>query len=613
MKNQKKLLAAIFLLFLILVYSGCGKLATDTYDMEDYCTQEDESVYDFSQALAEMENVIATAMYGNDSVLLYEELAEGNVLRKKIWLFSYLTGEKKLCSEIEETLKGRYVISSEYVTILSSCPLVLWNNYSDKIYIYSDDFSVCSTITLGKGEAPMKPLVGEAGFYFMDTATCKVYKQELAGLQKESEQIDYETFRDEAELVVGPDVYMADCSLDEVSKDGNRIRLYAENLYDNQYYYFIYNVQTCLFEEMYCLEDKKYALWNSWDYEQYFAQVKPSAVARYRMIDYEAEKSYETKIEPEILYSYVECDANIVKGQEKILFYVIDEEKEKITEYYLWDYKKAEAQEEETKVERMMADMPGEIDYNELTKKAEKLEAEFGINILMGENVACSFEAYDYKQVTDEERIWNALEELELAMDAFPDGMCAEMTEESALGFNVYLCGSFSPKNKENISDAGAFFVFDHGYYNLAMNIMLDNTEANVIHEMTHAIDYYFGVCGGMEELEADWQACNPEGFEYLNSYFDYEEEYVYTFSDVYESTDDIYFCDTYAKTFPGEDRSRVFEYFGSEYYENDWVLQCAPLRRKARLLLDYCTEYMECFSTDETYGLKTKSEDLGW
>ena len=128
-----------------------------------------------------------------------------------------------------------------------------------------------------------------------------------------------------------------------------------------------------------------------------------------------------------------------------------------------------------------------------------------------------------------------------------------------------------------------------------------------------HAIDNYFVQCGASEQLEADWQACNPEDFTYHQSYFGYEELYEHTYADDYESVNDIYFIDTYSCTFPGEDRSRVFEFFGSEYCKEDWLLESKPLQRKARLLLDYCGEYLECFGEDEAYGLKQKAEERGW
>ena len=602
-----------FVLVGVMFCTGCDRSVLQKYEMEMYRTQEDASLYDFTEQIADMSNVVATAMYGEDCILLCEELMEEGGLHRKVWLFSYLTGEKTLCSDLEVTAEGKYQITSQRFSVLSANPFVLCDAYEQKIYIYTDDFSKYSVIEMEEYTMPSGMFVCDAGLYFMDFHTCKVYKHGMSEYETETKSIDYKTFREESQLIYEPDFNTTAHNLEAVSEDGNYLRLYAENLKDNEFYYYLYHVPTKKYEEMYQLDTDMGVLWTSWDGGKSFAEIVPSAAARYEMVDYPQKKAYKTKIEPEAVYSFVECDRIRSATQDAILFYVIDEHTEMITELFLWKYTETTQEEADKPPKKIMAELPREIDYEELTEQAKRLEEKYGIHIIMGENVTREFEAYDYVQVTDKERIFRALEELELALNAFPDGMCEEMTSDYAIGFNIYLCGAFTPKNKENISDAGAFFVFENGYYNLAMNILLENTESNVIHEMTHALDDYFEFCGASEQLEIDWQACNPDGFEYLGSYFGYEELYEYTYAEDYETVDDIYFIDTYACTFSGEDRSRVFEFFGSEFCEGDWLLESEPLRHKARVLLDYCMEYLECFREDEEYGLKEKAQELGW
>ncbi len=612
-KNNKfhRILMLICVLGMTMVCTGCNKV--EMYDIEQYRTEEDTSIYCFTERISDLQHIVATSQYDDEHILLYEELLDGNELHKKVWIFSYISGEKRLCSDLVVSVENNYQVTEDRFSIFSVTPLVISDIYANEIYLYTDDFSAYSVLTIGDFTMPESINVRGDKFYFMDVNSCKVYIHGLEEFRTGTKQVDYETFREESKLVYEPDINMTNCCLDGVSESGDEIRLYAESLLDNEYYYYIYNTQTEAYEEMYRFDDESDALWKSWEYEKTLVSVKPSAVARYEMIDYTENRTYTVKIEPSVVYSHVKCDLNISKEQDEILFYVVDENEERITEIFLWDYTKAESEPADTKPEKIRSEIPKEIDYADLTDKAELLENKYGIHIVMGENVICEFDAYEYEQVTDEERIYYALEQLELAMGAFPDGMCAEMTEDYALGFNVYLCGSFKPKNEENISDAGAFFTFDNGYYNVAMNIMQDNTEANLIHEMAHAIDDYFGFCGAAEQLEEDWQKCNPEGFEYLDSYFDYEEEFEYTYYDDFETINEVYFCDTYSKTFPGEDRSRVMEYFGSTCFEGDTILESDSLRKKARLLLDYCTEYLECFRMDEEYGLKSKAEASGW
>ncbi len=612
-KNMRYAWSAILcaLTFLILC-TGCDRIAQEKYNMQDYCT-EDQSLYNFTEQITAMGNIVATAMYGEEQILICQDVTENTMLRRKIWLFSYLTGEMKLCSNLEVEADADFYVTSSRYSVLSTSPFVFADMYEDKIYIYTDDFSDYSVVVLEKYTMPSGMFVCADQFYFMDFNTCRVYCHGLEEFSSETRKIDYLMLREESQMIFEPDFNTASFYLEDVSADGNYLRLFAENLQDNEYYYYLYNIKTEKYEEMYQLDSDASVLWNNWAEDKYLNEVLPSAVARFEMIDYTEKSRYTTKIEPQVVYSVVRYDTNISDTQSHILFYAVDEHTELISELFLWEYAKAECDAAGDQPDRNNADLPVQIDYAQLTDKAQILEEKYGINIIMGENVTCDFEAYDYKQVTDAQRINAALEQLELALEAFPDGMCEEMASDYAIGFNIYLCGTFTPKNNENISDAGAFFVFENGYYNLAMNIMLDNTEANVIHEMTHAIDDYFVFCGASEQLEDDWQACNPEGFTYLQSYFGYEELYEYTYADDYESIDDIYFSDSYARTFPGEDRSRVFEYFGSEYFKDDWILESQSLRRKARLLLDYCTQYMECFSEDDDYGLKRRAEELGW
>ena len=617
MKKERKskwniIKTVAYIMCLSFLCVGCNKVASQNYDMENFCA-EDVSVYNFSQYLAELKNVVATARYDEDTILLYEELLEEGELHKKVWLFSYLTGEKQMCSDLTVTVDTDYRVTADRFSVISAKPLVLADIYANEIIIYTDDMSGYSVLAVGDYKMPQGVCVRGDSIYFMEPGSCKVYVRELEGFRATVKQMDFESFREASRQVFSPDINMTDCELVNVSEDGVNIRVYAESLLDNEYYYYDYNTETQLCEEMYRFKKERDFLWNSWEYEKCFSAVRPSAVARYEWSDNAENKVYTVKIEPVALYSRVEFDRNIDEVQEKLLFYAVDENEDKITEIFLWDYTKAESDAITVKPEKIQSEIPKEIDYAELTDKAELLEEKYGINIIMGENVVCEFDAYEYVQVTDEERIYYALEQLEAAMDVFPDGMCREMAENYAQGFNVYLCGAFKPKNEENISDAGAFFTFDNNYYNVAMNIMQDNTEANLIHEMAHAIDNYFVFCGAAEQLEEDWQKCNPDGFEYLNSYFDYEEEYAYTYGDVFEDIDDVYFCDTYAKTYPGEDRSRVMEYFGAEDYKEDPVLESESLRKKARLLLDYCTEHLECFREDEVYGLKLKAEEMDW
>lgn len=612
-KRHNIWLTVLLLVLQVCICSGCETIVP--YSVERQRMEQDASLYSFADQIADLEHIVCATRYDEDEILLYEELLEDNLLRKKVWLFSYLTGEMQLKNECEVTVKSNYQVTSERFLVYHNNPFVLMDTYADKIYIYTDDLNAYSTIDMKRKETALNVYACDAGFYVMDTKTCKVYFNTLEEFKTTPKDVDYEYLRENSKVVWASDVNMTSCSLEDVSRDGTMLRLYAQSLIDHEFYYFDYDIAKEEYGEVYRLSEEDEKLWQSWDYVYGLKEVTPSAVPRFSYIDYEEGKEYTCKIETENIYSYVRADRMYCRGEEPVqqdmvLFYVVDEKEENIVDVLLWDYKMAETNTLRGMTEKIKSAYPKEIEYEELTEKAEALEEKYGIDIVMGDNVVCEFEAYDYQRVTDEERINYALEQLEKALAAFPDGMCEEMIGDESLGFRVYLCGTFTPKNEENISDAGAFFVYDNDCYNLAVDIMLYNTEANVIHEMTHALDTYFGFLDVLDDLDRDWEACNPEGFAYLNSYFDYEESYEYTYYEVFENIDGIYFCDTYSKTYPGEDRSRVFEYFGASAYESDPVLESAALQKKAGLLLDYCRQYLKCFREDEEYGLKTRIEE---
>ncbi len=609
--NYTRNIGMLILFVLVALFcNGCQNMAP--YDMEDYQLEYDKSLYQFGGQLEEMPNLVAVTSYGESEILLYEEWREEQQLHKKIWLFSYLTGEKKLCSEFIQSENTHYQATSDRFEVLHSKPFVLMDTYANKMYIYNEELSDYSTVKFRQKEQILEPCGNSDAFYFMDTRTCKVYKNSLREFENNCREIDYETLCEESELLYKPDYNMSYASVRAMSEDGKKLCLNAQSMIDQKQYDYIYDMETRCYEEIYERLDEYGDIWNSWDYDYGFREIKPSAYPRYSFADYKTGIEYIVKIEPEIVYSHVEIARETLDTSDRMLFYVVDEDQEQIVDVLLWDYQKAEPRTLYKHIEKKPVDFPREIDYGELTRKAEALEEKYAVNIIMGENVVCEFEAYDYLHMTEREQIKNALSEIERAFEIFPDGMCKEMVSEQALGFNIYLCGNLMSKSEENISEAGAFFTHTNGYYHLALNLSSGSVEANFVHEMTHAIDKFFETIGVLEELNQEWSKCNPEGFDYLYSYFEYEDKIENTYADTFEHIDEVYFCDTYSKTFPTEDRSRVFEWFGTSCYEEDPVLESEALKKKAKLLLRYCEKHMECFRMDEEYGLKHRAKELG-
>lgn len=198
------------------------------------------------------------------------------------------------------------------------------------------------------------------------------------------------------------------------------------------------------------------------------------------------------------------------------------------------------------------------------------IENQYGIKVHYGED-GSRFNAFDYvgEIVTDEIRIYNAITILNSTLSKYPNGIFSEMLDRELDSFEFYLCGKLSGIVAGTLDTALAITFTDYetrtkkiacdigGYY------MLDQT---IAHELMHVMDD--AILNA--EIEAEipyyslWLGLLPEGVDYYYYYVDSSgfEPTDTSFTVIGEiNEDDIYFIDTYSKTFPTEDRARIMEY----------------------------------------------------
>ncbi len=247
--------------------------------------------------------------------------------------------------------------------------------------------------------------------------------------------------------------------------------------------------------------------------------------------------------------------------------------------------------------------LPEETEYfDSNTEYAESIEDEYGVGIYYGDSADLEFVDYTVDMVYDEDDIHRGLKALEKTLGMFPNGFFREFSESGYLrGINFYLCGEFTPYTEESATDVVAFTYTDSGYAMVIANIYEDDSLIeSYCHEISHVIDNRLIEEGILEE--EIWSSFNPEGFEYNNSYVNEDgKDYAENASEEYTSWDDdfinswnadnIYFIDTYAKTFPTEDRARIFElsmcpdrytddFFESEHLQAKLEYLCQCIRR---------------------------------
>ncbi|MBQ6539414.1 MAG: hypothetical protein IJL71_00105 [Oscillospiraceae bacterium] len=242
---------------------------------------------------------------------------------------------------------------------------------------------------------------------------------------------------------------------------------------------------------------------------------------------------------------------------------------------FVWNTNAAERLDEpisETdKVEFRLSSPNNERPYDSNTEYAESLEEEYGISIFYGDAADIEFVDYDVEMVYNDRDIYSGLRDLETALKLFPDGFFFEFSNSNYLrGINFYLCGEAHSTGDESVAMPAAFTYTSSGYAMVVMNVLNDGSNvSNFCHEISHVIDTR--LISEDRLTDEEWCALNPADFEYNYSYVDgegveYEEtaDQKYTsWDDNYYRTDDsdyVYFVDAYSKTFPTEDRARLFE-----------------------------------------------------
>ena len=244
-------------------------------------------------------------------------------------------------------------------------------------------------------------------------------------------------------------------------------------------------------------------------------------------------------------------------------FMLCDEQKQPVR-IYLWDTANCVSSRWEGPSETP-CDAPSPVDYGELSREAQRLEEQYGVRILMGENIPTEFTDYTAETVTDPSIMEGSLAVLGNVLSLYPEGFFEQLCGDYYRGVALYLTGEMTPLNADsNISNASAFATESNGLMQIAFDLYDDLDPSTVIHELTHAADYRF--LGEGLFSEENWNAMNPDGFSYYYSYIDENgESYEYSGSTDYTAeggvpSEEVYFIDPYSKTFPMEDRARLME-----------------------------------------------------
>lgn len=272
-------------------------------------------------------------------------------------------------------------------------------------------------------------------------------------------------------------------------------------------------------------------------------------------------------------YVYTQC------WSEDAVYLLINEDS--VPSLYLWDYADAPAETLKTSVYTISGQEKANLEY------AEQLQNEWGISVYFGEeDMERAPSDYIADPLTDQTLIADSLSELADALGDYPEGFFLELPYGEYDHLEIYLCSGLTPTDSYGINTAIAL----SNTRGSALVIFLDMTAIDELpqtlaHEILHMMERRIDQID--PTLLADWSSLTPGGDDAY--YFSYHDESGDEMNDIRNTwygeidSDLIYFVDAYSKSFPTEDRARVFEHLvggkGDPFFADSPVLMAKAER----------------------------------
>lgn len=196
---------------------------------------------------------------------------------------------------------------------------------------------------------------------------------------------------------------------------------------------------------------------------------------------------------------------------------------------------------------------------------ADALEEKWDISICFGEDVADRM-PYDYKAtlLDDHDLIAEKLRDLSDILDSYPEGFFRELPYGDYNHFEINLCAGLSPTDSDGINTAIAISNTRGSVLMSAFDVTaIDDFAQTFAHEVLHLMERRIDQVDS--SLLGYWSSLTPGGSDAY--YFSYHDENGNEMADGSHTwygesePDRMYFVDAYSKSFPTEDRARIFEY----------------------------------------------------
>jgi len=234
---------------------------------------------------------------------------------------------------------------------------------------------------------------------------------------------------------------------------------------------------------------------------------------------------------------------------------------------YLWDFAA------QTAAPKALQTVTLEEVRLENDRRAAAIGDRFGMSVHIRQ-AGAGFEndAYSGAAMEDEPGIAHALDQAEAFLSRLPEGMARETLTPPYERLSLYLCGAILPKGGDGLVSAVGFSSEQGTERYIAMDARNCDMEQDLAHEFMHLVEDRLWLMEGDETGSpmSRWvrlSSPDTENRGYAYSYHAADgtelQDPAYTASDPLAASDPgrVWFVDAYSRTFPLEDRARIFEH----------------------------------------------------
>jgi len=216
---------------------------------------------------------------------------------------------------------------------------------------------------------------------------------------------------------------------------------------------------------------------------------------------------------------------------------------------------------------RFTAEKPDAEGIARCQQRAKELSEKYGVQIHLANDVIAA-ENYTFTNEFQVDAFESALDDLDSAMAKYPEDFfkiaAGSVTKDGVIHIGLIRAYKANTLNAQIQRDGLQYWIKGKAYIALCVG---DQVEQNFHNEMCHAVETHVRSYSIHYDF---WADCNPEGFQYDESYANYMAHA----NSPYLQDATRAFIDAYSMTYAHEDRARVMEYAmmdgNAHYFETD-------------------------------------------